>query len=285
MTGVEFCAFALGVSVVAGAVGTLFGLGGGVIIVPALVAVGVDLKVAIGASAVAVVANSCSGAARSLRDGMAHLRVSMFLEVATVSGALCGALLAGVIDDRFLYLTFAAVLTLSAVALLLKNSSTVPAPPSSSSSSSSSFSLSWATRFGLVGVVVGDDGVSRPFAARRAPLALALMLVAGVTSGMLGIGSGVLKVLAMDLAMGLPVKVSSASSNLMIGVTAASTAAVCALRGDVVPVVVAPVVVGVVGGSVIGARLLRVLPAARLRGAFVIVVVLIALQMARKGFA
>jgi uncharacterized membrane protein YfcA len=267
-----FAAAACGISAVGGAIGALLGLGGGVIVVPALLLLGVDIRLAVGAAAVSVIATSSGAASSYLRRGYTNLRVAMFLEVGTVAGAFCGALAAGFVDERVLCLVFAGVLSLSAVALLRKPTTLAPPDPA-------------AAPGVLDGVFVDAAGGALAYRARRAPLALALMVLAGVASGMLGIGSGALKVLAMDLVMGLPVKVSSATSNLMIGVTAASTAAVCLLRGDVNPFVVAPVVAGIVVGSRVGARLLRVLPPRIVRAIFVVVVVVIAGQMFWRGIS
>lgn len=281
MSPLSFASATFAVSVVAGTLGSLLGLGGGVIVVPALLALGVDMHVAVGAAAVSVIATSSGAASRYLRQGFTNLRVAMFLEVGTVAGALTGALLSGVVDERALSLVFGCVLTVSAIALLRRSSS-----PAASASAAAPPSPSLAASGGwlaLEGTFVDETGATVSYRARRPPLALALMYVAGIISGLLGIGSGALKVLAMDLAMGLPLKVSSATSNLMIGVTAASTAGVFFMRGDISPFVVAPVAAGVVVGAQIGARLMRWIPPRLLRGLFVLVVVVIAVQMFSRG--
>lgn len=275
MSPLSFAAATFGVSVGAGTLGSLLGLGGGVIVVPALLALGVDMHLAVGAAAVSVIATSSGAASSYLKQGFTNLRVAMFLEVGTVAGAFTGALLSGIVNERALSIVFGCVLTLSAIALLRRPSTLRPSEAPETPEG----------MLRLTGVFVDENGNATRYRARRPPLALALMYVAGITSGLLGIGSGALKVLAMDLAMGLPMKVSSATSNLMIGVTAASTAGVCFMRGDISPFVVAPVAAGVVVGARIGARLLPVIPPRLLRGLFVVVVGVIAVQMFSRGLS
>jgi len=264
------------ISLLAGLVGALAGIGGGVFVVPALTLLfGVDIRLAIGASIVSVIATSSGSAAAYVRDQMTDLHVGMFLELATVSGAIGGALLTTIVAPGLLFVLLGLVLLGSAVLQLIRLAD-VPAeglPPEP-----------LAVRLRLVGAYPDRNlGRTVSYAARRIPLGFALMGCAGLVSGLLGIGSGALKVLAMDAAMGLPIKVSSATSNFMIGVTAAASAGIYLSRGDVDPRIAAPVALGVLGGAVIGARILPHLSSSAVRKIFVPVLVLIGLQTLARG--
>jgi uncharacterized protein len=274
MLGTELAIF--GASVGAGALGALAGVGGGIIIVPVLAIVfGVDLRLAIGASIISVIATSSGAAAAYVRDRLTDLRVGMFLEIATTAGAVVGALLVAVVSHAFLYLLLGVILLGSALQQVLRLGEELP--PSTEPDAV-------AARLRLVGSYP-DHRLGRevPYAARRVPLGFAMMLVAGITSGLLGIGSGALKVLAMDGAMRLPMKVSSATSNLMIGVTAAASAGVYLSRGDVDPRVAAPVALGVLAGAILGARLLPHLANQQVRWVFLPVLVIIGLETLARG--
>ncbi len=266
----------LGISVVAGVFGSLLGLGVGLIVVPALtLGFGVDIRHAIGASVVCIIATSSGAAAAYVRDHLTNLRVAMFLETGTAIGALVGALLAGVLQPSVLYLLFGGFLALSALAMLRPRTETSPTIASTDR---------LANRLKLHGEVV--DPVSkqiRPYAVHHTVWAWVLMVVAGLASGLLGIGSGALKVPAMDLLMRLPIKVSSATSSFMIGVTASTGAAIYFVRGDVLPEIAGPVALGVVVGSLLGARLLPLVKSSWLRKVFVVVLCLVAVQMLIKG--
>jgi uncharacterized membrane protein YfcA len=265
------------ISVVAGFVGALGGIGGGMLVVPALtILFGVPLHVAIGASIVSVIATSSGAAASYVRDRLTNLRVAMFLELATTTGAVAGALLAGAVASSALLVLLGIVLLGSAVQQLLRLGEELP--PTSDSGP-------LAARLQLVGSYP-DARLGREvaYAARRIPLGLGLMAIAGMVSGLLGIGSGALKVLAMDGAMRLPMKVSSTTSNFMIGVTAAASAGVYLGRGQIEPTVATPVALGVFMGAMAGARLLPHLSNRQVRRAFVPILVIIGLETLAKGF-
>lgn len=264
------------VSIVAGLIGALAGVGGGILVIPALTLLfGVDIRLAIGASIVSVIATSSGAAAAYVRDRMTDMRVGMFLELATTTGAVCGALLAAVVASSFLYVLLGVVLLFSAVQQVLRLGEELPPVLDASP---------LATRLRLAGAYP-DARLGRdvPYAAQRVPLGFALMAVAGIVSGLLGIGSGALKVLAMDGAMRLPMKVSSATSNFMIGVTAAASAGIYLGRGDVDPRIAAPVALGVLAGATIGARVLPRLSNRHVRLVFLPVLVIIGLQTLARG--
>jgi uncharacterized membrane protein YfcA len=264
------------ISLVAGLVGALAGVGGGLFVVPALTLVfGVDIRLAIGASIVSVIATSSGSAAAYVRDRMTDLHIGMFLEVATTIGAIGGALLASVVAPGFLFVLLGLVL-LGSGALQLVRLVELPAEPAEPSA--------LAVRLRLFGSYPDrNEGRTVAYSARRIPLGFVLMGFAGLVSGLLGIGSGALKVLAMDGAMGLPIKVSSATSNFMIGVTAAASAGIYLSRGDVDPRIATPVALGVLGGAVIGARILPHLSNRAVRRIFVPVLVLIGLETLARG--
>ena len=272
----ELAAALFAICVGAGVLGSLLGLGGGIVVVPALTLLfHVDIRLAIGASIISVIATSSGAAAAYVRDGITNLRVGMLLEVGTTLGAVTGAFLAGVISAKGLYIVFGLVLGYSAVRMLVRaGRPTVPVLPTDT----------LADRLRLHGSYY-DPSQRRTVTYRvsRTPLGLGLMYVAGLVSGLLGIGSGALKVPAMDLAMGLPLKVSTATSNFMIGVTAAASAGVYLLRGDIDPFVAAPVAAGVLVGATVGSRLLPNLRSDAVRVVFVVVLVVVAADMLLKG--
>jgi uncharacterized membrane protein YfcA len=276
VTPLAFVLWALLASFLAGLIGSLLGLGGGIIIIPALTLwLHIDIRYAIGASIVSVIATSSGAAATYVRERLANLRVAMVLELATTTGALSGAFLAGRIATRWLYFIFGAVMAYSSIMMFRKmrggsSRSRRPAP--------------WADRLRLHSSYY-DEALGKEIAYRvvSTRIGLGLMYVAGIVSGLLGIGSGVLKVPAMDLAMGLPVKVSTATSNFMIGVTAAASAGIYFSRGDIDPFVAAPVAVGVLLGAAIGSRWLSRLRGSTVRGIFVVVLLWVAAQMLLRG--
>jgi uncharacterized protein len=259
-------------AVVAGLVGSLLGLGGGVLIIPMLTALGVDIRHAIAASIVAVIATSCGAAASYVRDGLANIRLGIFLCVATTTGALLGAGLNGVLPVRALFLIFAVVLSWSGVVMYRKRGRPLSRlePPEDAP----------AGRLRLAGRYYDQTlGRERRYAAQRPGLGFGLMLGAGTVSGLLGIGSGSLKVPAMDVAMDLPIKVSTATSNFMIGITGLASALVYLQRGQVLVSLVAPIALGVVAGAAIGTRILPRVPAATLRSWFLVIMALVVGQM------
>ena len=276
MTPFEFTLLAFVVSVGAGVLGSLLGLGGGIIIIPALTLFfKIDIRYAIGASIVSVIATSSGAAAVYVRERMTNLRVAMVLEVATVSGALTGAFVAGQVKGRWLYIIFGLVMGYSALMMFRKRNELA---------AEEFIAAPWADYLRLHGSYY-DEALKRQVMYRvaRTRVGLALMYCAGLVSGLLGIGSGALKVPAMDLAMRLPIKVSTATSNFMIGVTAAASAGVYFMRGDIDPFVSAPVAAGVVIGATLGSRLLGVLHSRMIRIVFVLVLLWVSLQMLIKG--
>ena len=273
MTAFEFTPIVFGSALLAGFIGSLTGLGGGVIVTPALTLfLGVDLRYAIGASLVSVVATSSGAAAAYVRDGLSNVRIGMFLEIATTLGALFGAFLATIIPTKDLAILFGLILLQSAWQTSRKhndNKATVPPDPLGET-------LKLNGTFTLAGKV-------ESYVVHRVKTGFGLMFGAGTISGLLGIGSGSLKVIAMDQAMQIPFKVSTATSTFMIGVTAAASASVYLSRGYVDPVIAMPVMLGVLIGSLVGARLLPVLPVLTLRRLFAIVVGVIAIEMIVNG--
>jgi uncharacterized membrane protein YfcA len=273
MTIVTFTIAVAAGSLAAGFLGALTGLGGGVVLVPMLVLLfGVDIRYAIGASLVSVIATSSGAAAAYVREGYSNIRVGMFLEIATTVGALSGAVVATRVPTSGLAIVFGCVLLYSAYLSRHRHDhSSADAPPDR-----------WATRLRLDSTyptAAGEQG----YRVRGVPAGFGLMYVAGVLSGLLGIGSGAVKVLAMDQAMRLPFKVSTTTSNFMIGVTAAASAGVYLRRGYIDPGLAMPVVLGVLVGSMQGARVLASAPARRLRVVFMWVIVALAAEMLFNG--
>ena len=257
----------------AGLLGALTGLGGGIIVVPLLTLVfGVDLRYAIGASLVSVIATSSGAAAAYVKEGYTNVRVGMLLEIATTLGALGGAWLATRISTGAIAIVFGLVLLFSAWRSLR--------PVAEHVSLEAAHPL--AVRLRLNSDYPTPAG-RQPYAVRAVPLGFGIMGIAGVLSGLLGIGSGIVKVLAMDQAMGLPFKVSTTTSNFMIGVTAAASAGVYLQRGYIDPGLCLPVMLGVLGGALLGARILSGAKPRVLRVIFTVVVVVMAAQMLYKG--
>ncbi len=256
-------------SIASGFIGALSGLGGGVFIVPALVVLAkMPMKVAIAASLISVVATSAGASVAFVRDGWTNLKVAMVLECATVTGALTGAYLAGVIPTWILELLFAVMMLQSAYFSLEKQEDDLI-----------EHGDPIAQRLHLMGEVADETGKLVHYEVIHFPAGAALMVVAGIMSGLLGIGSGALKVMAMDYFMHLPLKVSSATSNFMIGVTAGAGALVFLSRGDVATSIAAPVALGVTVGALAGSKLLPHANVRALRMVFVVILVLIALEM------
>lgn len=276
MSPLEFFALTFISSIGAGILGALLGLGGGVIVIPVLTLfLGVDIHYAIGASIVSVIATSSGAAATYVRDRITNLRIGMFLEMATTTGAITGAYVGGLISGQALYLIFGVVLAYSGVMMFRKRKVEIPqdvpdSPLATKLRMHSSYydtALKQLIHYRVAGVLE----------------ALGLMYVAGVVSGLLGIGSGALKVPAMDLAMHLPMKVSSATSNFMIGVTAAASAGIYFMRGDIQAMIAAPVAMGVLIGATLGTRLLMRLRGTVIRQIFVVVLAVICLEMFSRG--
>lgn len=264
------------ISLLAGIIGALAGIGGGILVIPALTVIfGVDIHLAIGASIISVIATSSGAAAAYVRDRLTNLRVGMFLELATTTGAVVGALLSAIVATSFLYLLLGAVLFASALQQVARIGEELPPEVETSA---------LAARLGLASSYP-DARLGREvsYHARNVPFGFVLMGLAGLVSGLLGIGSGVLKVLAMDGAMRLPMKVSSATSNFMIGVTAAASAGIYLGRGDVNVAIATPVALGVLAGALFGARLLLRLRNRQVRFLFLPVLVVVAAEMVLRG--
>lgn len=275
-TPLTFTLIVLGASFVAGLFGSLVGVGGGIIVVPTLtLLLGVDIKYAIGASIVSVIATSSGAAASYVRDGIANMRIAMVLEIATAAGALGGAVLAGHVSGKWLYILFGLLLLYTSWSMSRKKrTATVPVPPDPI-----------ADRLRLHGSYFDMQQAKRiEYRVARTPLGFVVSGVAGVMSGLLGIGGGAIKVPVMNLAMGIPLKVCTATSNFMIGVTAAASAVVYFLRGDVLPFIAAPVAAGVLVGATCGSKLLGRLHTNVIRAAFVVVLLFTAAQMLWKGW-
>jgi len=257
----------------AGFLGSLTGLGGGVIIVPLLVLVfGVDIQYAIGASLVSVIATSSGAAAAYVKEGYSNIRVGIFLEIATTLGALAGALLTGILSMQVVAVIFGVTILVSA--FLSARGHVEPTGTESIDP--------LAKRLRLDSTYPTPEG-PKAYHVHRILLGFVLMVVAGVLSGLLGIGSGAFKVLAMDQAMGLPFKVSTTTSNFMIGVTAAASAGIYLHRGQISPGLAMPVMLGVLLGSVVGAKVLMLVQTRSLRIVFSLVLVAVAVQMIYKG--
>jgi len=276
MTLLQFDLSVLSISVLAGLLGSLLGLGGGIIIIPFLTLLfKIDIRYAIGASIVSVIATSSGAAAAYVKERMTNLRVAMVLELATSAGALTGAYLAGHLSVRWLYIIFGIVMGYSALIMFRKRHE---------SATDISVSAPWADYLRLHSSYYDEaSGEEIIYRVARTRVGLGLMYIAGVVSGLLGIGSGALKVPAMDLAMRLPIKVSTATSNFMIGVTAAASAGVYFARGDIDPFVAAPVATGVLIGAILGSRLLGRLQSTTIRFVFVVVLLWVSGQMLLKG--
>jgi uncharacterized membrane protein YfcA len=273
MTILEFSLLVCGSSLIAGLVGALTGLGGGVVLVPLLsLFFKVDIRYAIGTSLVSVIATSSGAAAAYVKEGFSNIRIGMFLEIATTLGALLGANLAARVSTHAIAIVFGVVLLFSAYfSRKPRSQAEREVPPDS-----------LATRLRLNGSFPDADG-SRSYNVQHVPTGWALMFGAGALSGLLGIGSGAMKVFAMDQAMKIPFKVSTTTSNFMIGVTAAASAGVYLNRGYIDPGLVMPVMLGVLAGSLLGARILIKLDTKWLRIGFSLVIVLLAIEMLYNG--
>jgi uncharacterized membrane protein YfcA len=270
----SFSLWLFAVSVLASALGGTLGMASGIFIVPLLTIFGhIEIHTAVGASLVSVIACSCGGAAPFLKNRLTNIRLAIVLETATTTGALTGVLLAGIVPVSYLYLLFALILFLSAQQMLAKRRNPVLA-------SAPALTGSWSDGLQLDSRYHDWElGREVTYRVHRVGLGMMLMYGAGLISALLGIGSGVLKIPAMDTAMRLPIKVSSATSNFMIGVTAAASAGVYFMRGNIVAEIAGPVAFGSVLGAIIGARMLLMVSNDKLRLLFVAVLVVLGIQM------
>lgn len=261
-------------AILAGMIGALIGLGGGVIITPVLVlGFGIDIRYAMGAALASVIATSSGAAAAYLRDGISNMRVGLFLSMATTVGAVAGAMLAVVLDANVLSIIFGVALLVT-VGLSLRKQKDLSGPAAASDP--------LAVKLRLPDAFPTPKG-PQPYAVHGVIPGFLLMIVAGVLSGLLGIGSGAFKVVAMDQVMRIPFKVTTATSNFMIGVTAAASVGIYLKRGYLDPSLVAPVALGVLVGAFLGARLLPVAPVKILKIVFLTAVSIIGVQMITRG--
>jgi uncharacterized membrane protein YfcA len=276
MTIITFTLIVIFGAFLAGLLGSLTGLGGGVIIIPMLTLVfHIDLRYAIGASLISVIATSSGAAAAYVKEGISNIRIGMFLEIATTIGAVSGAFLAVYIATNFIAIIFGVILLLSA-ALSFKQKDNLTLTPAASSRMAHFFKLN--------GSYPDKKGNEIPYGVTKVIGGFSMMIVAGLISGLLGIGSGALKVVAMDNFMKLPFKVSTTTSNFMIGVTAAASAGIYLERGYIDPGLAMPVVLGVLAGAFVGSKVLVNAGTKFLRIIFTAVIIFLAFQMIYNGF-
>jgi len=272
MTVASFSGVVMLVSALAGFLGALTGLGGGVVVTPVLtLLLGVDMHYAMGASLVSVIATSSGAAAAYVKEGYSNVRAGMLLEIATTAGAVVGAHLTSTVPVPVLAIVFGAVLLYSAWHSMTE----LPARSAAAGDP-------LAERLKLNGAFPGPTGVVA-YQVTRVKAGFGLMTVAGLISGLLGIGSGAMKVVAMDQVMRIPFKVSTATSNFMIGVTAAASAGIYLRHGYIHPGLAMPVMLGVLGGSLMGARLLGRAKVRVLRRLFAVVIAIMAVEMVYSG--
>jgi len=260
-------------SLIAGFLGALTGLGGGVVIIPLLTLVfGVDIRYAIGASLISVIATSSGAASAYVKEGFSNIRIGMFLEVATTVGALLGAFVATKLSTPVIAIIFGLILMHSSYLTIkrIKEPALAIKPDP------------LATRLKFDGSYPVPGGF-KSYHVQGVPVGFCIMFLAGSISGLLGIGSGAVKVLAMDQAMRIPFKVSTATSNFMIGVTAAAGAGIYLNRGYIDPVLAMPVMLGVLLGSLLGARHLFRAETKKLRIMFSAIILLLAVEMIYSG--
>ncbi|MBF0758337.1 sulfite exporter TauE/SafE family protein [Ligilactobacillus murinus] len=269
----------LGVGIFAGIMGSILGIGGGMIVTPIVtLAMGLDIKYAIGASIIAVIATSSGSTIAFLKDDVLNLRVAMFLEIATTIGAIIGALLTGAFEPMILYILFGSLLVFSSWNMYRKMRSGQEVLQQVHADK-------WAEKFNLNSSYYDKNTKQQvDYQVENVPGGFLIMLGAGLASGMLGIGSGAFKVMAMDGAMKMPLKPSSATSNLMMGVTAAASATVYFFNGSIRPDLAVPLALGILGGSTIGTRIMQVLPSKIIRLIFIPILLYLGLQMILKGF-
>lgn len=273
---VGFVLWLFAVSAAASAVGGMLGMAGGIFVVPALTMFGhVDIHVAIAASIVSVIACSCGSAATFLREGLTNIRLAILLEMATTSGALTGVFMAGLVPVRYLFVLFAAVLLVSAKQMMVTRKEPLR---------TANRDDAWAGALALNSSYPDRARGDVDYQVHNVPPGMGLMYGAGLISALLGVGSGVLKIPAMDTALRLPLKVSSATSNFMIAVTAAASAGAFYMRGSIDPAIAGPVALGSLVGSLLGPRVLITMAAERLRIFFVLVLIALALQMILSAF-
>ena len=275
MTILAFTLILLLAAYCAGLLGSLTGLGGGVVVIPVLtLGFGVDFHYAIGAALVASIATSSGSGSAYVKEGITNVRLGMFLEIATTIGAVCGAAVAIYLNNNVIAIIYGLVLLLTAAMQQRRKSDHEGGRGSET-----------ARRRKLYGSWPQKDGTVKHYQLRHVGGGFGVMYVAGVLSGILGIGSGVLKVLAMDAMMKVPFKVSTTTSNFMMGVTACASAVIYVQRGIIEPGIACPVMIGVLFGALTGARLLKRMDVRVLRQIFCVAIVLVAVNMIWQGWA
>ena len=273
MTILAFTLILLAASYCAGLLGSLTGLGGGVVVIPVLtLCFGVDFHYAVGAALVASIATSSGSGSAYVKEGVTNIRLGMFLEIATTIGAVCGAAVAIYLNSNTIAIIYGGVLVLTAIMQQRRKSDHDGVVGSE-----------MARRLKLFGSWPQKDGTMKSYQLRHVGGGFCVMYVAGVLSGILGIGSGVLKVIAMDGIMKVPFKVSTTTSNFMMGVTACASAVIYVQRGNIVPGMACPVMIGVLFGALTGAKLLKRLDVRLLRRIFCIVILMVAANMIYQG--
>ncbi len=273
MTILAFTLILLAASYCAGLLGSLTGLGGGVVVIPVLtLCFGVDFHYAVGAALVASIATSSGSGSAYVKEGVTNIRLGMFLEIATTIGAVCGAAVAIYLNSNTIAIIYGGVLVLTAIMQQRRKSDHDGVVGSE-----------MARRLKLFGSWPQKDGTMKSYQLRHVGGGFSVMYVAGVLSGILGIGSGVLKVIAMDGIMKVPFKVSTTTSNFMMGVTACASAVIYVQRGNIVPGMACPVMIGVLFGALTGAKLLKRLDVSLLRRIFCIVILMVAANMIYQG--
>lgn len=267
------------VGIAVGILGSILGIGGGMIITPVLtLGFGLDIKYAIGASIIAVIATSSGATIAYLKDNVLNLRVAMFLEIATSIGAIMGALLTGVIRPVFLYLLFGLLLFFSGANMVRKLwGKQVQTNADSDDPIAKKLKLNGSYY---------DKNLHKQvdYKVTNVPSGITIMFGAGIASGLLGIGSGAFKVIAMDTFMKMPLKPSSSTSNLMMGVTAAASATIYFFNGSILPQIAVPMALGIIVGAAVGSRVMQIMPARMLRMIFIPILLYLGLQMILKGF-
>ena len=277
---VEILQFML-IAVFAGFLGSLVGLGGGIIITPALtILFGFDIKYAIGASIVAVIATSSGSAIAFVKDHVSNMRVGMLLEVFTTAGGVVGALMAGVFSSKLLYIFFSLILLNSFYGMLKKTGLITKLKKEEEKVENDKY----ADKYKLNSTYYDKaTGKTVKYNVTNVPQGSLVMFGAGFASGLLGIGSGAFKVVALDTYMKLPIKVSTATSNFMMGVTATASALIYFFNGTINPVVAAPIAIGTLIGSRTGAKVMQRLDAKYIRYIFLPILLFTIINMFLKG--
>lgn len=274
LTLIEFTIIILLGGILAGFLGALTGLGGGVVVIPLLtLGFGIDMRYAIGTALVTSIASSSGAAAAYIKEGITNIRIGMFLEIATTTGAVIGAIIAIYLDKQYIAIIFGFVLIFSAIRSIRKTETNEDySVPGDRLANKLKLNGSYPTKEGVVKYNVHNVAAG-----------YSLMTLAGILSGLLGIGSGALKVLAMDTAMKIPFKVSTTTSNFMVGVTAAASAVIYLQRGYIDPGIAMPIVIGVLSGAFLGSKILPKTNVKKLRILFSVVITVLAVFMMYNG--